>query len=115
VEFRLGTRAGGFRESLAGSVPGSAPGDRYDAVRFIAERSLRRLPGFHDFEYDFVGPPEQRAAAHQRALEIWASAQKSQERPFAAPMLIDGQGRVQQTLFERLWKQRDDRPMKINE
>jgi hypothetical protein len=89
--------------------------DRYDAVRFIAERSLRRLPGFHDFEYDFVGPPEQRAAAHQRALRIWDRAQISQERPFAAPVLIDRQGRVQQTPFLRLWKLRDDRPMAIRE
>jgi hypothetical protein len=89
--------------------------DRYDAVRYIAERSLRRLPGFHDFAYDFVGPPEQRAAAHQRALRIWAGAPKSPERPFAAPVLIDGQGRVQQTPFERLWKQRDDRPVTVNE
>jgi len=89
--------------------------DRYDAVRYIAERSLRRLPGFHDFEYDFVGPPAQRAAAHQRALQIWARGQKPQGRPFTSPMLIDARGRVQQAPFERLWKQRDDRPMTINE
>jgi hypothetical protein len=89
--------------------------DRYDAVRFIAERSLRRLPGFHEFEYDFVGPPEQRAAAHQRALLTWAGAPISQERPFAAPVLIDRQGRVQQTPFQRLWKLRDDRPMAVKE
>ena len=89
--------------------------DRYDAVRFIAGRSLRRLPGFHEFEYDFVGPPEQRAAAHQRALRTWARAQISQERPFAAPVLIDRQGRVQQTPFQRLWKLRDDRPMAVKE
>jgi hypothetical protein len=89
--------------------------DRYDAVRYIAERSLRRLPGFHDLEYDFVGPPAQRAAAHQRALQIWARVPKPQQRPFAAPVLIDAQGRVQRAPFERLWKQRDDRPMTINE
>jgi hypothetical protein len=89
--------------------------DRYGAVRYIAERSLRRMPGFRDFAYDFVGPPEQRAAAHQRALEIWAHAPVSPGRPFAAPTLIDRQGLVQQAPFQRLWKQRDDRPMAVNE
>lgn len=87
--------------------------DRYDAVRHIAQRSLRRLPGFREFEYDVGGPPEGRAAAHQRALQNWASGQTS--RPFEAPTLIDKQGRVQRAAVERLWKQRDDRPMTINE
>jgi hypothetical protein len=89
--------------------------DRYDAVRYIAGRSLRRLPGFRDFGYDFVGPPDQRAAAHRRALEVWAGAPKSPDRPFAPAVLVDAQGRLQRATFERLWKQRDDRPMKINE
>ncbi len=89
--------------------------DRYDAVRFIAHRSLRRLPGFHDFEHDFNAPPEVRAAANQRAMQIWTKAQQSVERPFVRPVLIDGQGRVLESEFQRLWKQRDDRPMAINE
>ena len=89
--------------------------DRYDAVRFIAHRSLRRLPGFQDFEYDFVGPPGHRAAARQRALQVWAGSQKSLNRPFARPVLIDGRGHVLETEFQRLWKQRDDRPMEVGE
>ena len=30
--------------------------DRYDAVRFVAKRSLARLPGFRGLDYDFVAP-----------------------------------------------------------
>ena len=45
--------------------------DPYDAVRFIAYRSLRRLPGFSDFRYDYVDSPRQRAQARLKALEIW--------------------------------------------
>jgi hypothetical protein len=89
--------------------------DRYDAVRFIAHRSLRRLPGFQDFEYDFVGPPDRRAAARQRALKVWAGSQRSLSRPFAPSVLIDGQGRVLEAEFQRLWGQRDDRPMEVGE
>jgi len=73
------------------------------------------LPGFQDFEYDFVGPPGHRAAARQRALQVWAGSQKSLNRPFARPVLIDGQGHVLETEFQRLWKQRDDRPMEVGE
>ena len=36
--------------------------DPYDAVRFIAGRSLRTLPGFEAFEYDFVAGPTTRAS-----------------------------------------------------
>ena len=88
--------------------------DRYDAVRFIAERSLRRLPGFQELQYDFVGRPEQRRRPPAGAVDLgWRTI--SQERPFAAPVLIDRQGRVQQTPFQRLWKLRDDRPMAVKE
>lgn len=89
--------------------------DRYDAVRFIAQRSLRRLPGFQEFEYDFVGPPDRRAAARQRALQVWAGSQRSMKWLFAPSVLIDRQGHVLETEFQRLWKQRDDRPMAIVE
>ena len=35
--------------------------DPYAAVRYIAHHSLRDLPGFTDFAYDFTGPPEARS------------------------------------------------------
>lgn len=86
--------------------------DRYDAVRFIAHRSLRRLPGFEGFEYDFVGPQNDRAAARQRALQVWAGARKSLPSP---SVLIDSRGHLLEAEFQRLWKQRDDRPIAIVE
>ena len=39
--------------------------DPYAAVRYLAYRSLRELPGFRDFAYDYVGAP---AAVHQVVL-----------------------------------------------
>ena len=48
--------------------------DPYQAVRLIAYRSLRSLPGYETFEYDFLAPAPERAAARLRALEIWRGA-----------------------------------------
>jgi len=45
--------------------------DSYDAVRYIAGRSLRTLPGLSDVEYDFVAPPASRMAARVEALRRW--------------------------------------------
>jgi predicted CXXCH cytochrome family protein len=46
--------------------------DEYPAIRFIAFQSLRRIKGFSDFKYDYVGSEESRwaaqAAARQRAV-----------------------------------------------
>jgi Cytochrome c552 len=89
--------------------------DRYDAVRIIADRSLRRSPAFRDVAYDPVGPPEQRTAAHQRVLEIWAGGQDPHKHPFAREVLIDEEGHVREAEFRRVWGQRDDRPMSVRE
>ncbi|NIM42419.1 MAG: C cytochrome precursor, partial [Hydrogenophaga sp.] len=51
-----------------GAYLGHTLADPYSCVRYIAHRSLRRLPGFADFEFDFVGPPNDRSAARARAV-----------------------------------------------
>jgi hypothetical protein len=86
--------------------------DPYDAVRFIAHRSLKRLPGFGEFDYDFVGPPQKRTADARRARAIWERGAKG---PFARPTLIEPAGRVFDADFQRLLKLRDDRPLDISE
>jgi hypothetical protein len=89
--------------------------DPYDAVRFVAQRSLKRLPGFGAFDYDFVGPPSARRDAAQRARQIWEQSQAGAKRPFVRETLIDPAGRVLDTDFNRLLKLRDDRPVDISE
>ena len=86
--------------------------DPYDGVRFVAHKALKRLPGFGEFLYDFVGPPASRAAASQRARQVWESGVK---RPFTAATLLDLNGRVVDLDFQRLLKLRDDRPVDISE
>jgi hypothetical protein len=89
--------------------------DPYDAVRFVAHRSLKRLPGFADFEYDFIGPPSARTAAVPRARTVWEQARTGGNRPFAPQTLIDLTGHVRDADLQRLLKLRDDRPIDIAE
>jgi hypothetical protein len=88
--------------------------DPYPAVRCVAQRSLKRLPGFADFDYDFVGPPDTRTAAVQRARKVWELSQNA-KRPFARQTLIDPTGHVMDPDLQRLLKLRDDRPTEISE
>lgn len=88
--------------------------DPYDAVRFLAHRSLRTLPSFQGFRYDFVGPPPQRGAAKAQALRIW-SQRPMEERAGGDSILITGQGKLKEDVFRRLLRQRDDRPVNLAE
>jgi hypothetical protein len=72
--------------------------DPYTAVRYIAARSLRRLPGWEDLAYDHLAPPEERRAASARAR---ARAGVSS--------LVDDE------TIERLRRARDDRQMFLAE
>jgi hypothetical protein len=89
--------------------------DPYPAIRFIAYRSLRRLPGFGDFSYDFNGSPTLLSAAAQRARQVWEQSRGGVQRPFVHQTLIDPKGRVLDSDFQRLLKLRDNRAMFIAE
>ncbi len=86
--------------------------DPYDAVRFIAARSLRRSEAFSDWSYEFFGPTEVRAAAHREVLERWQGLPHGADKP---AVLIDANGAVNRDLQERLLRQRDDRVVSLAE
>jgi len=88
--------------------------DPYSAVRYIAHRSLRQLPGFTDFNYDFVGPPQTRPKAEQEALERWS---KLQSRPQAgnAHVFLKPDGTFDFVAAARLHQKRNDRPVRLRE
>ena len=50
---------------------GELLGDPYDAVRFIAAKSLRTIPGFETLQYDFTGTRDDRIVAAVGALRAW--------------------------------------------
>jgi hypothetical protein len=85
--------------------------DPYAAVRMIAARTLRALSGFERLSYDYVGPSAHRTAARRQVLEAWLRVPRSRH----AEVLIDAQGRLMSEEFERLWSQRNDRPMVLVE
>ena len=93
--------------------------DPYGAVRAVAHRSLRSLPGLGDFEYDYVGPPSEWRAARSRARSLWTrtvrDAGKTQrlEDLLDMPEPLSEQQRL--LLFHRLLKERDDRPVFLEE
>ena len=80
--------------------------DSYAVVRRIGHRSLRGLPGYADFEYDYVGSEASREARRQEALDQWKTRA---DRPAAsAPLLIDAGGALHEEEFARLRARRTD-------
>jgi len=90
--------------------------DPYSAVRFIAGRSIRSQPGLEDLDYDWVGPPEQRVAASREASRRWEAARARSGRPPRIDFLLaDDAAGVGPGVFGRLYRARDDRPVRIAE
>jgi hypothetical protein len=83
--------------------------DPYDAVRSIAARSLRTLPGRRDFAYDSVARPSSRAPIAPQL----ARARTTAALPGAVPLRPDGGTR--EDVVARLLSQRDQRPIDLLE
>lgn len=67
-----------------------ALGDSYSAVRYVAQRSLRALPGFAGLDYDYIGGPETIDAQMLKAIERWGPLRRpvapdKAERVFMRP------------------------------
>ncbi len=89
--------------------------DPYDVIRFIAFRSLKRLPGFADFEYDWLGPAEERADATRRVLEKWKSLDATANQLAENSVLINADGTLNEEAFKKLLSERDDSKIFIEE
>ncbi len=88
--------------------------DPYDAVRFIASRSLKSLPAFASLEYDFVAPPRSRLAAQRSTMGIWDRERRGLPRS-RPEVLVDGNGVLEVNEMLRLLKTRDNRPVLLRE
>jgi predicted CXXCH cytochrome family protein len=88
--------------------------DPYDAVRYVAFKSLIELPGFEDFEYDFMGSETSRSEARQRAMERRRASPLDVSGRGAA-LLLDSQGRLVSAELDRLAAQRDDKAITLAE
>jgi hypothetical protein len=79
--------------------------DPYDAVRYIAERSLRSLPDVdaRALKYDFVRRPAERESVASSVANLGKVELTATERQRL------------QTLYEQLGRRRDDRPVRLLE
>ena len=90
--------------------------DPYSVVRSISHTALTRLPHFADFEYDYIGPPADRAAAKQRAMQKWeALTDRAPTESARARVLLDEKGNLRRDDVRKLIQQRDDTPVVIAE
>ena len=89
--------------------------DPYDAVRFIAGRTLQTLPEFGTFDYDFVAPPDARREAQRRVMSGFSRIRPRLPRPGDPRLLLtpDADINVEATLA--LLKQRNNRNMLLRE
>ena len=88
--------------------------DPYDAIRFGAARSLRTLPGFDSFAFDFVAPPQVRRQAQLRTMATWDRTRQKPGRA-AAALLQTAAGDVDIPRILALLKQRNNKPMLLRE
>ncbi len=93
---------------------GEALGDSYDAVRFIAARSLRSVPGYARLDYDFVAPEQERVEAAVRVLREWRASPAARLRR-EPELLVDADGELRVDAMRRLFEQRDRRPLFLRE
>jgi hypothetical protein len=88
--------------------------DPYEAIRYIAGRSLKSLPGYSGLEFDFLAPPQTREAELIRALGIWQETDRSNVRNHPE-LLLDANGDRLLDELTRLISGRDNRPISLSE
>jgi len=87
--------------------------DPISAVRIVAHRSLRSLPGYAQLEYAFDAPPPERAGAVERAEQAFAPSVERAAGDDA--VLISPGGTCDQARLRSLLAARDDAPSGIGE
>ncbi len=88
--------------------------DRYDAVRFIAGRSLEAHREYREFEYDFLATDMKRRLIAKNLLQLWATANPTSGTDRRAT-LIDDSGKILQEEYDRLLRRRDIRAVVLAE
>lgn len=89
--------------------------DPYDAIRYVAYRSLRRIPAFANFKYDWLGPEQDRAAAPAQVLELWNKSRQETDVQENSDILIGPDGQIDEDRYNQILQQRDDRPISVEE
>jgi hypothetical protein len=89
--------------------------DPYEAVRLIAERSLRGLAGHGEARYDVLGDPAERARAKRETLARWHATRSAPGDERRATVLLAPDGSLRVDELTRLLGLRNARPVSIFE
>jgi len=89
--------------------------DPYDAIRIIAERTLRHIRETELTDYDFLDADEDVSRIHRQLLEEWRETPHSSGLARGRRVLLDGDGRLLQEEFKKLLDSRDDTPVMLLE
>ena len=89
--------------------------DPYAAVRFDAWKSLQTLPGFTDFNFTYTADASALSDFVRRAYQKWWNDVRPANTSFDPKTALDSNGRFQQDVFDRLRRDRDDRPIVLAE
>jgi predicted CXXCH cytochrome family protein len=90
--------------------------DPYSAIRYVAARSLRSVPGFEELDYDYVAPEDQLWRSVRDIVEKWRRVR----RPIAdaekrARLLLLPDGGLENEAVTSQLARRDNRSMEISE
>lgn len=89
--------------------------DPYAAVRYVAQRSLRRLPAFEGLQYDYVGPSSERAKARGAVIDRWLQLPWDPDGFRGPQVLMSFDGNLRTEAIGRLSSRRNDRPVALGE
>ncbi len=89
--------------------------DPYSAVRAVAYKSLRELPGYGRLKYDFTAEKASRDRVFAQAIQIWSEQRPGKPLPSGLRSLQNDQGELNSRRVEGLIKQRDDTPLLLSE
>ena len=87
--------------------------DPYSATRQVAYQSIATLPGFQDFEYDYIAAPSERERKATEAMQRWLVA--GGPARVGARLLVAEDARIYIDVWARLLAERNLRPLKIIE
>lgn len=88
--------------------------DEYSAVRFVAHRSLTRLPGFEGVDFDYLAPLEERMQVVGRVMQTWSQRSRPSSGAGRA-LFLDGAWELEGAALQELRARRDNRRILIAE
>lgn len=89
--------------------------DPYPVVRSIAGRSLKKLSGFEDVEYDYIAPEDERTRSSVDVTATWEARETPSTKAARSEILQDERGDLMEVKMNDLILHRDNSPVYLHE